>query len=272
MSESEWLSSTDPQAMLQQFRLPGGRSFASSHPPVNHFPISDRKLRLFACAVARHHIAQAGSSALHSIEVAERAVEAGYPDHNFDDQSSRLVHHWWAVCRSAEAAQLMAHHYPGATVAALLRCQIGNPFRPVTLPPCCVKCGCEEYEPEVEYAACARCAGDMKGRRGITPQVLSLATAAYEQRGRGWSGMVETEMGPEYQTGTIEDGSLDPFRLALLADALEEAGCDNAELLRHLRGEELVPSPHMPKLGLWQPMQGPHFRGCHALDLILGKS
>ena len=42
-------------------------------------------------------------------------------------------------------------------------------------------------------------------------------------------------------------------RLPILADALEDAGCDNADLLDHLR------SP------------GPHVRGCWALDLILGK-
>ena len=42
--------------------------------------------------------------------------------------------------------------------------------------------------------------------------------------------------------------------LPILADALEEAGCDNAELLTHLRGP------------------GPHVRGCWALDLLLGKA
>lgn len=59
--------------------------------------------------------------------------------------------------------------------------------------------------------------------------------------------------------------------LPVLADALEEAGYDNEHVLRHLRGEELVPSPHMPKLGLWQPQRSPHVRGCWALDLLLGE-
>ena len=49
------------------------------------------------------------------------------------------------------------------------------------------------------------------------------------------------------------DGTLDPARLSLLADALEDAGCTHAELLGHLR------SP------------GPHVRGCWAVDLVLGK-
>jgi hypothetical protein len=39
-------------------------------------------------------------------------------------------------------------------------------------------------------------------------------------------------------------------RLPILADALEEAGCDNAEMLAHCRGP------------------GPHVRGCWALDLV----
>ena len=43
-------------------------------------------------------------------------------------------------------------------------------------------------------------------------------------------------------------------RLPILADALEEAGCDNADILTHCR----------------QP--GPHVRGCWVVDLLLGKS
>jgi hypothetical protein len=46
---------------------------------------------------------------------------------------------------------------------------------------------------------------------------------------------------------------LDNQRMAVLADALEEAGCDNADLLGHLRGS------------------GEHVRGCWALDLLLAK-
>ena len=42
-------------------------------------------------------------------------------------------------------------------------------------------------------------------------------------------------------------------RLPILADALEEAGCDHADLLAHCRGD------------------GPHVRGCWAVDLVLGK-
>ncbi|MBN9118069.1 MAG: hypothetical protein J0I06_02695 [Planctomycetes bacterium] len=42
--------------------------------------------------------------------------------------------------------------------------------------------------------------------------------------------------------------------LPVLADALQEVGCDNGELLAHLRDTSRT-----------------HVRGCWALDLVLGK-
>jgi hypothetical protein len=52
--------------------------------------------------------------------------------------------------------------------------------------------------------------------------------------------------------GIYEDRAFD--RLPVLADALEESGCQDAEILDHCRGPGL------------------HARGCWAIDLILGKS
>jgi hypothetical protein len=68
----------------------------------------------------------------------------------------------------------------------------------------------------------------------VTPTAVVLAQAAYENR-------------------TLPEGRLEPDRLAILADALEEAGCTNADILNHLR----------------QP--GNHVRGCWVVDLLLGK-
>jgi hypothetical protein len=59
--------------------------------------------------------------------------------------------------------------------------------------------------------------------------------------------------GAAYQESERHTGQLDPARLAVLADALEEAGCTDAELLQHLRGP------------------GPHMRGCWAVDLLLDR-
>ena len=64
--------------------------------------------------------------------------------------------------------------------------------------------------------------------------VRRLAAAAYEQR-------------------ELPSGTLDAVRLAVLADALEEAGCADPNILGHLRGP------------------GPHVRGCWPVDLLLGR-
>jgi hypothetical protein len=64
---------------------------------------------------------------------------------------------------------------------------------------------------------------------------------------RTWNGGVVVQLAQAiYQDRAFE-------RLPILADALEEAGCDRLEVIEHLRGP------------------GPHARGCWALDLVLGK-
>jgi hypothetical protein len=52
-------------------------------------------------------------------------------------------------------------------------------------------------------------------------------------------------------SGIYADRAFD--RMPILADALEEAGCDSREVLDHCRGV------------------GPHVRGCWVVDLVLGK-
>ena len=64
--------------------------------------------------------------------------------------------------------------------------------------------------------------------------VTRLAQAVYDERSS-----------PKY--------TLDPDRLVVLGDAMEEAGCSDSIILGHLRG----------------PL--PHVRGCFILDLLLGK-
>jgi hypothetical protein len=83
--------------------------------------------------------------------------------------------------------------------AELLRCIVGNPFRPVAADPA-----------------------------WLTSTAVGLASAIYADR------------------------AFD--RLPILADALEDAGCDNADVLIHCRSH--------PE----------HARGCWVVDLILEKS
>jgi hypothetical protein len=84
------------------------------------------------------------------------------------------------------------------TLAVLLRCFFGNPFRPVAVDPA-----------------------------WLTETVVALAEGIYQE----WA--------------------FD--RLPVLADALEEAGCDSDNILTHCR----------------QP--GEHVRGCWVIDLLTGR-
>lgn len=56
-----------------------------------------------------------------------------------------------------------------------------------------------------------------------------------------------------YDERELPSGHLDTGRLAILADALEDAGCTNADILAHCRSA------------------GPHVRGCWVVDLLLCK-
>lgn len=133
--------------------------------------------------------------------------------------------------------------------------------------------------------------------------------------GRGPSGIWTDQ--PGGQILAVPDSVLTPTVLAIasvidteqrwqdmpyLADALEEAGCDNEEILWHLRGFERCTGNHSPgstyqyswgmkllpcKLcdphvdepnGIkpsisrgWMPLRGPHVRGCWVIDLLREK-
>jgi hypothetical protein len=64
---------------------------------------------------------------------------------------------------------------------------------------------------------------------------------------------------PQWRTDTVSTlarqmyESRDFTAMPILADALQDAGCDNADILNHCRGP------------------GPHVRGCWVVDLVLGK-
>jgi hypothetical protein len=57
--------------------------------------------------------------------------------------------------------------------------------------------------------------------------------------------------------------------MPILADALEDAGCDNADVLSHCRDKTEAPPVPAGRLPTHQP--GEHLRGCWVLDLILEK-
>jgi hypothetical protein len=68
----------------------------------------------------------------------------------------------------------------------------------------------------------------------LNAQVRTLAQSSYDER-------------------SLPSGFFDDVHLAVLSDALEEAGCDNADILNHCRE------------------RGQHVRGCWVVDAVLGK-
>jgi hypothetical protein len=72
---------------------------------------------------------------------------------------------------------------------------------------------------------------------------------------RAWNdGFIEKLATAIYEERSLRSGQLDPHRLAVLGDALEEAGCTDPDILGHLRQQGAV-----------------HVRGCFVVDLLLGR-
>src|SRR5262249_18128215 len=81
--------------------------------------------------------------------------------------------------------------------------------------------------------------------RPLQPLAPSLMT---------WNdGLIPRLASASYESRSLPSGHLDRHRLAVLADALLDAGCQDAELVEHLRSE------------------GMHWRGCWALDAVMGR-
>jgi len=135
--------------------------------------------------------------------------------------------------------------------ADLLRDLFGNPFRPVPFP-----CG-GSHRHEGEDACGTTRVKDCN-------KCQSLFT---------WNGgVILTTARRMYDTGDFGD-------IPVLADMLEEAGCDNEEILMHLRGIRRCPECWMTEKLVCGTCTGtgfiqfdaPHVRGCWVVDLLLAK-
>jgi hypothetical protein len=259
--------------------------------------LSDRKLRLFACACARAMglTRRAAAELILPAELLADGDRSRVPL----AQRPAMPGVEWCYAEAGEGARRWAKY---ASLVAkphrahLLREIVGNTFQPVTrlarVP--CSRCrgtgqaGGGNYNP-----TCTGCNGlgwHEKPHPWLTPTVFSLAQAAYEERiddAKTETAEAQPDRPPDsraalaFQSGAAGRlgtrqlvGTLDPARLAVLSDALEEAGCDNEAILRHLRGwgrmHDGEGSPAGPNQG-WRELPGPHVRGCCALDLILGR-
>lgn len=269
--------------------------------PVNIRP-SDRKLRLFACACCRSvWPLLTDERSRKAVEVALRfadgeATAGELADAYFAASAARIDAHpaaspkgmdaWLAAylasaaCESGmpELGEAVGYNDSNPEFAHLLREVVGNPFRSQSLD-ICPKCKTSDMtEREGGTLHCHGCESLFPLPTWLTPTVLSLAQAAYEER--------TSPQGSRHTNAYC----LDPFRLMLVSDALEEAGHPAGEVCWKCGGEKRIaetrsswagwrPCPVCPNACGYLPhpilahlrLPGPHVRGCWALDLILGK-
>ncbi len=299
MTEQEWQVSTDLWAMLAEI---GGylKTYGSGQGPS--FRASDRKLRLFCCACSRrwpragrYDFAVNESADGPALEFAERWAEAGAPGGTMVPRYRGDGLGWCLDPDAARGARDWVRCLSGggdttAEAASALRDLVGNPFRPVTLPPGkkpCAACNGGGLGPGQTMVrrggpwpggigpaydpfggTCKKCHGvgsEPTPCPWLTPDVMAVAQVAYEERP------------PD------GDGLLRCVNLAVLADALEESGCPTLWCMtcdrepKRTRCEYTIcvecdgwiePHPlltHLRNAGL-------HYRGCWALDLVLDKS
>lgn len=267
MTEQEWLTSTDPAAMLDWCN--SERDYRPSVHPV----VTDRQLRLFACACCRQvwHLLTDKRSR-RAVEVAERYAdgleismalrfaceEAGRVLPLGKSNPAASMAAWVAYWELDRVVRQVVSWDTKNTIAqaSLIRCIIGNPFRPVRVKvhPCIGTSDISIHDWESWLA-------------WQDETIPALAQAAYEERvvrtcpkchGQGGSHSGQEDFWYDctncHGTGYLDTGELDAGRLAMLADALEEAGCQEEVILRHLRSLE------------------PHVRGCWVIDTLTGRS
>jgi hypothetical protein len=223
MTEAKWLAWDRPRPML---RLVGKKANA-------------RKLRLFACACARRVWGRI------SQKVGRRAVEVA---EQFADGLATAEE--LSAARSALSRYLSTFgNTDGASTAY---------YTTVEDAYACARDTAEFGQETAAFKTNVDAATLEEGRRAEQRQQCDLLRCVFgplpfrppPQLNPAWLAW-EAGTVPKLAASVYEERAFD--RLPILADALEEAGCTESELLTHLRGP------------------GPHVRGCWALDLLGGK-
>jgi hypothetical protein len=257
MTESDWWSCQEPQKMLLALRASG--------------KLSERKGRLFAVAACRRlwHLLTDERSR-QGVEVAEQCA-----DGLADPQALRGAYQTaWAA-----AKELMTSSCPAAAldVADDADLMYGMRDEGLAAPASCAAA----YAPSPDPADCDRVAyyaahaqyqaasllplWDDIARRDAARRAELLAQAALLRDIFGPLPFRPVTLHPSARTWndgcivqlatSIYDGrDFSPVRMGVLADALEEAGVSDAEVLGHCRDRQAV-----------------HVRGCWLIDLLLLK-
>jgi hypothetical protein len=243
MNEAAWATSADAEKMLA-FLLSGDPPsnawlrwlFRPSRPPK---PPSDRKLRLFCVACVRNVWGTlSGGEHRRAVETAELFADrkAGLEDLRTDYAAAH------ASRSQASAGPPPSPAALNAALSAEAAAELG-----------------EARSRVLRCAAAARAAGDAaRGEPGAEGRVqcdllrdIFAPFGPTERPGKSRLPHVQELAVSAYESRVLPGGTLDAFSLQMLADALEEAGSGDNELIEHLHRQQA------------------HVRGCWALDLVL---
>jgi hypothetical protein len=211
-------------------------------------PVSERKLRLFAVACCRYiwHLLM-DPRLTQAVEVAEQHADGQGSQKGLRAAAYALwqLHNAARWRTSSRVCTLHAVRYTCCPVDSLY--QVGT----MTSWAVFYAAGRNKRAAEAERAEKSFQCGILRDLFGCLPfrPPLSLSSAIL-----AWNGGTVPKLAQEaYEQRRLPAGLLDNARLAVLADALEEAGCTDEEILSHCR----LPSNHV--------------RGCWLLDQILGR-
>lgn len=197
---------------------------------------TDRKLRLFSCACCRQIWHRVGEPVRRVVEVAERYADGQATWEELDTASDDIfIPHTPAAAFAFAAAPDKT-----AQVADFAAWEVAESIAATV-----VSGGVARGDPEWRAAV----AVERRWQADLFRELLGnpFRPVVVDPTWLTWNGGSAVRLAEViYQDRTFD-------RLPELAEALEEAGCRDADLLQHCR----------------QP--GPHVRGCWVVDLLLGK-
>jgi hypothetical protein len=249
-----WQSATSVYALLRDLQ---------QHHGAGRTPGDRRRLRLFACAACRQvWRVFVDDDSRRAVEVAERFadVSAGREELDCARRSAeaaerRAMEHitrltggrgWQGPLPAELAAAQQARGTAAAAAAAAAPHGLHRAAETAALQAQLAAGAAQDPQLEGQRAAAATEGGQCALVRDIFGDPFRRVAVP-----PGWFAQLAESA---YQARQLPAGHLNPVRLAALADALEESGDVEPEVLAHLR------SP------------GPHVRGCWVIDALTGRS
>ena len=246
MTEKEWLTAREPDDLLEFLRERA----------------SDRQFRLFICACCRRFLPLMPKKPQHDLNLCEKYIAYGekfaeglitWPklQSSFNEMEPVIVSHDGYL--AAYAARMATDRDIAGSTRPMLRGRnlIAHPA---------------STGAQYSRTVVGRLLATSKTSKGSTPTAKKRMATIAEKRyqieilhdifGNPFQPIT---FDPSWQTSTVISLALQVYdsrdfsAMPILADALQDAGCDNQDVLNHCRGP------------------GPHTRGCWVCDLILSK-